>query len=81
MSISHDSVNRFLNRESYDGADFNLQHDTHWQIKQYHRAIKQVCHIENFQVRGKRATQNHWFAAIFGFVQLQQLTIIQAIND
>jgi hypothetical protein len=43
------------------------------------RRLGEVMNISH--VRGKRATQNHWFAAIFGFVQLQQLTIIQAIND
>jgi hypothetical protein len=32
-------------------------------IEQYHRTIKQVCHIEHFQVRGKVAIKNHLFAA------------------
>ena len=65
----------------FNQTDFDIQHDKHWQIEQYHRAIKQVCHIENFQVRGKQATKNHLFAAIVGFVQLQRLTTIQAIKD
>lgn len=65
----------------FSRADFEILHDTHWQIEQYHRAIKQVCNIENFQVRGKQATKNHLFAAILGFVQLQRLTTIQAIKD
>ena len=65
----------------FNRAAFDVQHDKHWQIEQYHRAIKQVCHIENFQVRGKLATKNHLFAAILGFVQLQRLTTIQAIKD
>jgi len=30
----------------FDRAAFDLEHDKHWQIEQYHRAIKQVCHIE-----------------------------------
>ena len=27
--------------------DFIQIHDQHWQIEQFHRAIKQVCHIEH----------------------------------
>ena len=57
----------------FDYAAFELEHHKHWQIEQYHRAIKQLCHIENFQVRSKQATKNHLFAAIYGFVQLQKL--------
>ena len=29
-------------------------HDEHWKIEQYHRAIKQVCHIEHSQVRSEK---------------------------
>ncbi|MDP2097105.1 MAG: transposase, partial [Methylobacter sp.] len=65
----------------FDRPAFDLEHGKHWQIEQYHRAIKQLCNIENFQVRGKQATKNHLFAAIFGFVQLQKLTAIRAIKD
>lgn len=65
----------------FNRAEFDVEHDKHWQIEQYHRAIKQVCNIENFQVRGKQATKNHLFAAIFGYVKLQQLTTIRAIKD
>lgn len=38
---------------------FTEQHDKHWHIEQHHRAIKQVCNIENFQVRSKTAIRNH----------------------
>jgi len=65
----------------FDRRAFNLVHDTHWQIEEYHRAIKQVCNIENFQVRGKQATKNLMFAAILGYVKLQRLTTIQAIRN
>jgi len=30
---------------TYGRDAFNRQHYQHWQIEQYHRAIKQVCHI------------------------------------
>jgi hypothetical protein len=62
-------------------AEFNSEHAKHWQIEQYHRTIKQVCNIENFQVRAKQATRNHLFASIFAYVQLQRLTTIEAIKN
>lgn len=48
---------------------------------QYHRAIKQVCNIEHFQVRGRQAIKNHLFAAICGFVQLQRLRAMDLISN
>lgn len=66
---------------SFDHKAFTEQHDRHWQIEQYHRAIKQVCNIERFQVRSKSAIKNHLFAAICGFVQLQKLSFTEVINN
>ena len=68
-----------LNR--FDHQRFTEQHDRHWQIEQYHRAIKQVCNIERFQVRGKQAIKNHVFAALYGYVQLQQLKALDVISN
>ncbi|GFO76021.1 transposase, IS701 family [Bathymodiolus platifrons methanotrophic gill symbiont] len=65
----------------FDNKAFTEQHDRHWQIEQYHRAIKQVCNIERFQVRSKGAIKNHLFAAICGFVQLQKLSFAEVINN
>ncbi len=65
----------------FDKKAFTEQHDRHWQIEQYHRAIKQVCNIERFQVRNKRAINNHIFSAICGFVQLQKLSFADVINN
>ena len=48
---------------SFGVTEFSKLHDQHWMIEQYHRAIKQVCHIEHFQVRGKVTIKNHLFAA------------------
>jgi hypothetical protein len=48
---------------SFGVTEFSKLHDQHWMIEQYHRAIKQVCHIEHFQVRGTVAIKNHLFAA------------------
>lgn len=37
--------------DTFQQTDFQSLHDQHWQIEQCHRMIKQVCHIEKFQVR------------------------------
>jgi hypothetical protein len=73
---SNDEQTKTLGRQS-----FTEQHDRHWQIEQYHRAIKQVCNIERFQVRSKTAIRNHIFAAICGFIQLQKLSFAQIISN
>jgi hypothetical protein len=64
-----------------DRKTFIEQHDRHWHIEQYHRAIKQVCNIEHFQVRSKTAVKNHLFAAICGYVQLQKFTVMSLIDN
>lgn len=66
---------------SFDRKTFTKQHDQHWHIEQYHRAIKQVCNIEHFQVRSKTAIKNHLFAAICGYVQLQKLSAMSLIDN
>jgi hypothetical protein len=66
---------------SFRLVQFTGLHDKHWQIEQYHRAIKQACNIERFQVRSKIAITNHLFAAICGYVQLQKLSTMSVINN
>jgi hypothetical protein len=66
---------------SFGRTEFSKVHDQHWMIEQYHRAIKQVCHIEHFQVRSKVAIKNHLFAAICGYVQLQRLRAMEIISN
>ena len=61
--------------------DFTRIHDQHWQIEQYHRAIKQVCHIEHFQVRNERPVRNHIFSSILSFVYLQKMQIAQELTN
>jgi len=65
-----------VNREAF----FRL-HDQHWQIEQYHRASKQVCHVEHFQVRGPVPIRNHIFSALGGYVQLQRLCAMELISN
>ena len=65
----------------FDRAAFVHRHDQHWQIEQYHRVLKQVCHIEHFRVRGPLAIRNHIFAALCGYVQLQQMCVTNMISN
>ena len=52
-------------------ADFKRVHDAHWSIERFHRAIKQVCNIERFQVRRENPIRNHIFCAIKAFSKLE----------
>lgn len=63
--------------ESINQADFEKVHDQHWGIEQYHRAVKQVCNIERFQVRVSQAIRTHIFCSIRAFVQLEFLRVSQ----
>ena len=64
-----------------DRETFLRWHDQHWQIEHYHRAIKQVCPVEHFQVRGQVPIRNHIFSAICGYVQLQRLCAMELIRN
>jgi hypothetical protein len=65
----------------FNRLTFLKLHDQHWQIEQYHRILKQVCHIEHFQVRQPMAIRNHFFASICGYVQLQKLQATDIIRN
>lgn len=65
----------------FDQTQFEALHDCHWQTEQYHRAIKQVCHIESFQVREKVAVKNHIFAAICEYVKLRHMRAMDVIKN
>lgn len=66
---------------SFDRNRFVKLHDQHWLLSQYHRVIKQVCHIEHFQVRSQNAIRNHIFASICGYVRLQYLRVTDLIEN
>jgi len=61
--------------------DFKQIHDNHWGIERFHRAIKQVCNIERFQVRNTRAIKNHIFCSMRAFVQLEFMRIQETISN
>uniref|UniRef100_UPI00351AE5C2 transposase n=1 Tax=Endozoicomonas sp. Mp262 TaxID=2919499 RepID=UPI00351AE5C2 len=62
-------------------SDFNQLHQHHWAIEEYHRALKQLCNIERFQVRGEQQVRNHIFAAIFGHTCLQAMKVSQSLRS
>lgn len=67
--------------EQASREEFEVIHDQHWQIEQYHRAIKQVCHIEHSQVRAEAGVRNHVFAALSGYIHLQTMTLEKLITN
>jgi len=70
------------NLDDLDGItkmDFERVHAAHWSIEQYHRAIKQVCNIEKFQVRNRNPIKNHIFCALKSFVRLEMMRFSKQI--
>lgn len=61
--------------------NFKSIHDNHWHIEQFHRAVKQVCNIERFQVRNSQAIQNHIFGSICAFVRLEFMRVNNLISN
>lgn len=62
-------------QETFQEKEFQELHAHHWKIEQYHRMIKQVCHVESFQVRGKIPILNHVFASLCSYIYLQKMQI------
>lgn len=69
------------NLDSITPIDFERLHSAHWRIEQFHRAIKQVCRIERFQVRNENPIKNHIFCALKAFVQLELLRFNRIISN
>lgn len=65
--------------ESVTKIDFERIHDAHWSIERFHRAIKQVCNIERFQVRNENPIKNHIFCALKAFVKLEFMRFNKSI--
>lgn len=62
-------------------AEFKELHSVHWGIESYHRAIKQVCGIEQFMVRTTSAIRTHFFSAIRAFTQLELIRAEEFIEN
>lgn len=67
--------------ETITAVDFDRVHSAHWHIERYHRALKQVCNIERFQVRNEHPVKNHIFCAIKAFVQLELMRVEEKISN
>jgi Transposase DDE domain len=74
------STAELANLEKVTPVDFNRVHDAHWCIERFHRAIKQVCNIERFQVRNENPIKNHIFCAIKAFVKLEFMRVNETIS-
>jgi len=72
-------VAKLENLELITQASFEESHSKHWLIETYHRAIKQVCNIEKFQVRSNRAIKNHIYCALRAFCKLEIMKSKQVI--
>lgn len=72
-----------FNLDDLDGitqADFERSHAAHWSIERFHRAIKQVCNVERFQVRRENLVRNHIFCALKAFVRLEFMRFEKIIS-
>ncbi len=49
-------------------------------IERFHRAIKQVCNIEHFQVGNENPIKNHIFCSIKAFVKLEFMRFNRTIS-
>ena len=67
------------NLEKVTPIDFERVHQAHWSIERFHRAIKQVCNIERFQVRNENPIKNHIFCALKAFVRLEFMRFNKSI--
>lgn len=68
------------NLENITVVDFDRVHAGHWSIERFHRAIKQICNIERFQVRNENPIKNHIFCAIKAFVKLEFMRVNEKIS-
>ncbi len=81
--VYHYYIMGVANLENLDGIkqiDFERKHDDHWNIERFHRAIKQVCNIERFQVRRENPVKNHIFCALKAFVRLEFMRLDKMIS-
>jgi len=75
------SVPKLEMLDGIQSIDFERVHSAHWNIERFHRAVKQTCNIERFQVRNSRSIMNHIFCSICAFVKLESLRSKQSIQN
>lgn len=74
-------MSELKNLDGINRVDFIKIHEQHWNIERFHRAIKQTCNIEKFQVRNQYAVMTHIYCAFLGFVRLEFLSVKQVIHN
>ena len=57
--------------DGFTDGDFKRAHNAHWNIERFHRATKQLCNIEKFQVRNSISIRNHIFCSLISFIKLE----------
>ena len=62
-------------------SDYERVHSAHWNIEQFHRAVKQLCNIEKFQVRKTQAIHTHIFCSLVAFINLELLRLSKVIKN
>jgi len=75
------SVPEIENLPSFVYKDFERIHKEHWNIESFHRAVKQLCSIEKFQVRTTVCIKNHIFCSLVGFIKLECAKISNVISN
>lgn len=73
--LEHDLLSLF------EMEQFLYVHNQHWKIEEYHRTIKQVCHIEDFQVRSKRKINNHIYSSLCAYIKLKTMCTMDIIDN
>ena len=75
--ISKDSYRYYVIAKPSDDDEkigeetFKNIHSIHWNIEQFHRATKQLCNIEKFQVRKTQAVATHIFCSYLSYIKLE----------
>lgn len=62
-------ISQLFNKPNGLSASSMRVPDAHWTIEKFHRAIKQVCNVERFQVRNENPIKNHIFCALEAFIK------------
>jgi len=57
--------------ENFTKEDFEKLKTIHWEIENYHRAIKQVCNVEWHRFRNRKVIKWHFFYSLRAFCILE----------
>ncbi len=74
----------FTDEEKLEEAtrqDFRELFAIHWGIEVYHRALKQLCNLNNFFVRKTPAIITHIFCSLRAFCQLELMRFKETIDN